>query len=92
MLPGYRFDRTEVTIPGNTYVKVIVNNTDEGVPDNLAVYKSRDDAESGAPALAKTGICSGPCKQLLDLYLAPGAYFFRSDVHASQMTGTLIAQ
>jgi hypothetical protein len=92
MLPGPRFDRSEVAIPSNTYVRIIANNTDDGVAHNLALYKSRDDAESGAPALAKTRICSGPCKELLNLNLPPGTYFFRCDVHPSQVTGTLTAQ
>jgi hypothetical protein len=92
IVPGFRFDKSELVIPADTYVTIIVNNTDEGVPHNFAVYWSKEDAEAGAPALASTEICAGPCKRVLNLRLAVGQYFFRCDVHPQEMTGQLTVQ
>jgi hypothetical protein len=92
IVPGFRFDKSELIIPADTYVSIIVNNTDDGVPHNFAVYWSKEDAEAGAPALASTEICAGPCKRVLNLRLPAGQYFFRCDVHPQEMTGQLTVQ
>jgi plastocyanin len=92
IVPGFRFDKSELTIPADTYVTITVNNTDDGVPHNFAVYWSKQDAEAGAPPLASTEICAGPCKRVVNLRLPAGQYFFRCDVHPQEMTGQLTVQ
>lgn len=92
MIPTIKFDKASLTIAANKDVTITVDNTDTGVTHNFAVYKSKADAEAGKPALAKTSTCAGTCKETLTLKLAPGEYFFRCDVHPTQMTGTLIVK
>jgi hypothetical protein len=92
IVPGFRFDKSELVIPADTYATITVNNTDDGVPHNFAVYWSKQDADAGAPPLASTEICAGPCKEVLNLRLPAGQYFFRCDVHPQDMTGELTVQ
>jgi plastocyanin len=92
MIPTLKFDKTELTIAADTDVTITVSNTDTGISHNFAVYTSKDAAESGEDALAATDICAGPCSDTVTLNLSPGEYFFRCQVHPSQMNGTLIVQ
>lgn len=91
MVPVNQFDMVELTIAADTEVSITADNADVGIPHNLAVYASRDAAESGEEALAATEICNAPCTDVATLTLDPGEYFFRCDVHPIQMVGTLVA-
>lgn len=91
MIPGIRFDRSELSIAADTNVTITVENADDGVPHNLAVYESEDDALGGEDPIAETEICTAPCVDTVTLNLSAGEYFFRCKIHPSQMTGTLIA-
>lgn len=92
MIPSIRFDKSELTIAADTNVTITVENADEGVQHNFAVYESEDDALSGEDPIAETEICTAPCVDTVTLSLGAGEYFFRCEVHPSQMTGTLIAK
>ena len=92
MVPTIKFDKTELTVPAGKEVAITADNTDDGVSHNFAVYKDRDAAEAGDDPLAATDICSGPCSETATINLNAGEYFFRCDVHPSQMTGTLTAE
>ncbi len=89
MVPGIRFDKTELTIAANTNVTITADNTAAGIRHSFAVYKTKADADSGKPAQGETDICMGPCKKTVTLKLAAGEYFFRCEVHPTQMTGKL---
>ncbi len=91
MISPIKFDKAELTIAADTEVAITADNVETGIPHNLAVYTSRDAAESGEEALAATEICNAPCTDMATLTLNPGEYFFRCDVHPVQMVGTLVA-
>lgn len=92
MIPTIQFDTSELTIAADTDVTITADNTDPGISHNFAVYSSRDAADSGEDALAATETCAGSCTDEVTLNLSPGEYFFRCQVHPSQMTGTLVVQ
>ncbi len=92
MIPTIRFDRSELTIPADTNVTITVENADDGVAHNFAVYESEDAAVGGEDRIAETEICFGPCVRTLRVNLSAGEYFFRCEVHPSEMTGTLIVE
>lgn len=88
---GILFDKEELRVPAGEPFTVTMRNEDAGVPHNWALYT--DDSASEAIAGANEGICTGPCEDKVEVpALDPGEYFFRCDVHPTQMTGTLIAE
>ncbi len=89
MVPSTKFEKTEITIDAGKKVTITVNNTDTGMRHNFALYKTKADADADKDEIAKTDICTAPCKQTVDVNLTAGDYFFHCDVHPSQMTGTL---
>ncbi len=91
-IPVLQFDKSELTIAADTDVTITVDNADDGIPHNFAVYDSQDDAESGGEALEATEICNGPCVEDATVNLSSGEYFFRCDVHPVQMIGTLTVE
>ena len=91
MLPGITFDTDELTIAADADVTITADNTDGF--HNFAVYNSRDEAEDPAiEPIGQTEIESAPFVDTVTLNLAAGEYFFRCEVHPSNMTGTLIVQ
>lgn len=92
MVPTLKFDKTSLTIAAGKAVTLTVNNTDTGVQHNFALYKTKADADANTSELASTKICSGPCKDTVELNLTAGEYFFHCNVHPAQMTGKLNAQ
>jgi plastocyanin len=90
-VPTFRFDQEELQAKADGAVTVRFENEDAGVPHNWAVYT--DDSASDAIAGASEGICTAPCSEDITFELpAPGEYFFRCDVHPTQMKGTFIVQ
>lgn len=90
-VPTFQFDQSELTAQADGKVTVRFENEDPGVPHNWAVYT--DDSASEAIAGANESICTGPCSEEVTFDLpAPGEYFFRCDVHPTQMKGTFIVQ
>lgn len=92
MVPTIAFDVTEMTIPAGEEVTIAADNLDDAILHNWAVYTSREAAEGGEDPLAATPICSAPCLETVTVNLQPGTYFFRCDVHPTQMVGTLVVQ
>ncbi len=90
MLPGTTFDTDELIIAADTDVTITADNT-SGF-HSFAVYSSRDEAESGSDSIAETGTCSAPCVDSVSVNLVAGEYFFRCEVHPTNMTGALIVQ
>jgi plastocyanin len=92
MVPVIAFDTDELTIPADTDVTIVADNTETGIPHNFSVWESREVAESGGTAIGLTTLCNGPCVEELTVNVSAGEYFFRCDVHPLTMIGTLTAQ
>lgn len=85
------FDQKELRVPAGEPFIVLMRNEDAGVPHNWALYT--DDSATQPVVGANEGICTGPCEDEVEVpALDPGSYFFRCDVHPTQMTGTLVAE
>ena len=81
-----RFEQTSLTAPAGN-VTIVFDNRDEGIPHNLHVFKGSD---ASGEEVGATEIEAGAIRQTLALgELAAGTYFYRCDVHPSQMMGTL---
>ena len=92
MIPTLKFDQSTLTIDAGKAVTLTVNNTDTGVRHSFVLYKTKADADANKPEVASTKVCSGPCKDTVELNLTAGEYFFHCSVHPAQMTGKLIAK
>lgn len=83
-----RFDVEKLSAPAGTTFTIVFNNRDQGVPHNLALYRSGPPANG---AIANTPTRPGPETQRLAVSpLEAGRYFYQCDVHPMTMTGTLV--
>lgn len=84
------FDKSTITVPAGARVTVNFNNRDSGVPHNLAVYEN----EAAEKAIFIGEIVTGLAKieYTFDAPAVPGTYFFRCDIHPTQMTGRFIVE
>ena len=83
---GVRFEQASLTAPAGM-VTIEFANRDQGIPHNVHVFKGGD---ASGTSIASTEIQAGAVQQTLALGELPaGVYFFRCDVHPSQMMGTL---
>ena len=82
----FSLDRIETT--AGTTVSVTLDNQDVGVIHNIAFYRSQDSSQP-IPGAA-TQLQAGPVVQQVSFVAPePGAYYFRCDVHPTQMSGVL---
>jgi plastocyanin len=87
MIPTIKFDVSEVALPANAEVTVRADNADGAVSHNWAAYTD----SSAEELIAMTEICSASCvNEVTFTTPGPGEYFFRCDVHPTQMTGKLL--
>ena len=84
------FNTDKITVPAGSHITVIFNNQDSGIPHNFAVYT---DSSAQTPVFIGQ-IITGPATitYTFDAPTQPGTYFFRCDVHPTQMTGQFIVQ
>jgi plastocyanin len=83
---GIAFDRTELTVAAGSTVRLTLDNRDQGVPHNFALYTD----ESATESIFVGEIFPGVGVRTYTFRAPePGTYFFRCDVHPTQMTGTL---
>lgn len=84
------FDKSTITVPAGAAITVIFNNQDTGIPHNFAVYTD----SSGQTMIFSGQIVTGPATVTYTFTApkTPGTYFFRCDVHPTQMTGKFIVQ
>ncbi|HEV8681668.1 MAG TPA: cupredoxin domain-containing protein [Actinomycetota bacterium] len=83
------FDKEEITLTAVAETTVCLDNQDQGLPHNLSIYED-DTAEK---PIFQGDIIEAP--DTIDYtFTAPdaGTYFFRCDVHPTQMTGTVIVE
>ena len=79
-------------VAANQPVTITFINEDTGQVHDIAIWRSRQDAQGGGQPLASTEFCTAPCQETLNVTLAPGNYYFNCTVHPQQMTGTLVAR
>jgi len=81
------FDAATITAPAGQPFTVVFTNM-EGVPHNFAVYTE----EGGDEIAIGDVIAEGETSEVEIEGLSAGEYFFVCDVHAGEMTGTLIVE
>jgi plastocyanin len=84
------FNENTITVPAGADVIVNFNNRDSGVPHNFAVYET----QAAEKVIFKGEIITG-LKKTTYTFTAPdkpGTYFFRCDVHPTQMTGQFMVK
>ena len=82
------FNMSTITVPAGAAVTIYFSNPDNGIPHNSAVYTD----SSAANQVFKGATITGPSATTYT-FTAPttsGAYFFRCDVHTTQMTGCFV--
>jgi plastocyanin len=84
------FDKTTITVKVGSQVTINFNNKDSGMPHNLAVYTDQNATQT----IFKGKLITGPATATYTFTAPanPGTYFFRCDVHPTQMTGQFIVQ
>jgi len=81
------FDAATITAPAGQPFTVIFANM-EGVPHNFSVY-----SEEGGELIAEGSIINeGETDEVEIEGLSAGSYFFVCDLHAGEMTGTLVVE
>ena len=83
------FDTDQITLTAGAQATVELDNQDEGLPHNLAIYED----QSAETAIFQGDIVEGPSTTEYS-FTAPdaGTYVFRCDVHPTQMTGTVVVE
>jgi plastocyanin len=88
---GIKFDVKDLTADAGKPVTVTLDNQDAGVQHNWALYESESAAKKNSQPIASSPIKEGPNTSSVTFTVQkPGTYFFRCDVHPTQMTGTLV--
>ncbi len=88
MIPTIQFDTVDVAVPAGQTVTLTADNVDPGIPHNWALYTD----ESASEQLAATMICADCTETITFDSPPPGVYFFRCDVHPTQMVGTFVVE
>lgn len=84
---GIAFDQGCLAAPAGKPFTIEFQNDDAGIPHNVAIYTD----PSATTSLFVGEIFPGPDGRTYQVPpLDPGTYFFRCDVHPTQMTGTFV--
>ena len=81
------FDKTDLTAPVGA-VTFELDNQDPGQPHNIHIFKG---ADVSGESIGSSPLNVGPTKDLLDVTLEKGEYFFQCDVHPTTMLGKITA-
>jgi plastocyanin len=84
------FDTKTIVVPPGARVTINFNNKDSGIMHNFALYTD----SSAKTSLFVGSFVTGPATTVYT-FTAPtkvGNYFFRCDVHPTQMTGTFVVE
>jgi plastocyanin len=83
------FDTAEITVPRDANVTVHFENRDDGIPHNVAVYRTADASDP----IYVGEVVQGPTTidYVFRSPAEPGTYHFQCDPHASFMRGSFVA-
>ncbi len=85
------FDKTCLAMTPDTAFTVDFTNNDAGVQHNVAIYSNAAATKLLGGATSATDVITGPNSTTYSIDPLPtGTYFFRCDVHPTQMTGTFV--
>lgn len=85
-LSPLRFDSATLTGPASEPFQILFDNREPGIPHNVAIYTD----ESATEALFVGDVITGTDTITYQVEpLEAGSYFFRCDLHPTQMVGTL---
>jgi plastocyanin len=82
------FNLSTISVAAGSEVTVVFENLDSGIPHNFAVY-----TDSSATTIIFQGalvVGVATTTYTFGAPMTPGSYFFRCDVHPTQMTGTFV--
>ena len=84
------FNKSTLIVPAGASVKIDFNNKDS-VPHNFSLYAN---SSATPPAIFQGPAIAGPATTTYKFTApaTPGTYFFRCDIHPSQMTGSFVVQ
>jgi plastocyanin len=84
------FNKSTIIVPAGASVTIDFNNKD-GVPHNFSLYAN---SSATPPALFQGPAIAGPATTTYEFIAPskPGTYFFRCDIHPTQMTGSFVVQ
>ncbi len=83
-----QFDTKDITVNSGGKVRIRLDNKDDGVKHNIAVYKSQSDLTPVADGSVGVQFAGPGLDDVVFDVPAPGTYFFRCDVHPTIMFGT----
>lgn len=85
------FDTNCLAAPAGTPFTIKFTNDDAGVPHNVEIFTSQAATTRLGGATGPTDTVTGPGSVTYKVGgLSPGTYFFRCDIHPTQMTGTFV--
>ncbi len=83
------FDVQCVQVPAAGTTQLVFDNKDAGVPHNIEIYTDESATTRLAGATGPGDVVNGPGTTTYQISgLKPGTYFFRCDIHPTQMVGT----
>jgi plastocyanin len=86
--PTLAFTTDVLNVPAGEAFQLIFDNQEPGVPHNVSIYTDQSATES----LFQGDVVTGPGSVSYQVpALDPGEYFFRCDIHPSDMVGTVVA-
>jgi cytochrome c oxidase subunit II len=84
------FDVECIEVPASGTTQLVFDNKDPGVPHNIEVFTDQSATTRVAGATGPGDVITGVASTTYQISgLKPGEYFFRCDVHPTQMVGTL---
>jgi cytochrome c oxidase subunit 2 len=87
------FDTSCIEVPAAGTTKLVLDNQDPGVPHNLEIYTNEQATTRLAGATGPSDVVTGVAQTSYQISgLPPGTYFFRCDIHPTQMTGKFVVK
>jgi plastocyanin len=86
--PTLAFTTDVLIVPAGEDFQLIFDNQEPGVPHNVSIYTD----QSATEPLFQGEVITGPATTTYQVpAIEPGEYFFRCDIHPSDMVGTVEA-